>query len=300
MGLDLGNPRLRDAVGIAIVVVSSLCIAFVPSSAKLALDDGASLIALLMSRCLIGAILLLPVTLYRQGMITIPARYLPRILMVTVFNIGMIACMYSAVEYIDIGLATLILYIFPLGIALLSHLTGKERINFRQWVAIACLLAGLCFLMMDTVQIGSKYGLILSFASMVFAMLFIMNASTLTSELGAAVINLHANLWSVVYFIVALILIPGLDFLYPVTADGWFAIISNGVFYMLGYWLFFEGCRFVGVTRASLLTLVDPLFAALMAIVFLGQMLNVMEWFGFAVILISLITFELKRDHKEG
>ena len=48
--------------GIAIVLLSSFFFAFVPTSAKIALDSGVSLMALLMSRCLIGLIILAPLT----------------------------------------------------------------------------------------------------------------------------------------------------------------------------------------------------------------------------------------------
>ena len=48
--------------GIAIVLLSSFFFAFVPTSAKIALDSGVSLIVLLMSRCLIGLIILAPLT----------------------------------------------------------------------------------------------------------------------------------------------------------------------------------------------------------------------------------------------
>ena len=47
-------------LGIILVVISSICFAFVPNSAKIALDEGCSLSFLLLSRYAIGAGLLLP------------------------------------------------------------------------------------------------------------------------------------------------------------------------------------------------------------------------------------------------
>jgi len=95
---------------------------------------------------------------------------------------------------------------------------------------------------------------------------------------------------------IAVLLPLGQNIALPQTTTGWIAILSNGTFYMLGYWLFFEGCRMIGVTRASILTLVDPLFAAIIAILFLGQFLTIFEWTGFAIILGGLLVFEIRKS----
>ena len=99
----------RDAVGVATVVLSSLCIAFVPSSAKISMDEGASLMALLVSRCLIGALLLLPIVVMQSPTLLIPRALLTRTIIATFFSVGMIGCLYSAVQFVDVGLAVLIL-----------------------------------------------------------------------------------------------------------------------------------------------------------------------------------------------
>ena len=125
-------------------------------------------------------------------------------------------------------------------------------------------------------------------------------SSDLTDRLGSATVNLQTNIWSVVILSLTLFLPLGLEITLPVTTKGWITILSNGTFYMLGYWLFFEGCRIIGVTRASVLTLVDPLFAAIIAILFLGQFLTLFEWTGFVIILSALLVFETRKSKKTG
>ena len=286
----------RDAVGVATVVLSSLCIAFVPSSAKISMDEGASLMALLVSRCLIGALLLLPIVVMQSPTLLIPRALLSRTIIATFFSVGMIGFLYSAIQFVDVGLAVLILYMFPLGIAIWSHVSGRQKVNAVQWAAIAGLLAGLVLLMLDTVRVGSLNGLLLCFGSMICAMIYTTMSSDLADSLGSALVNLQTNIWSVAILSIAVLLPLGQNIVLPQTTTGWIAILSNGTFYMLGYWLFFEGCRMIGVTRASILTLVDPLFAAIIAILFLGQFLTVFEWTGFAIILGGLLVFEIRKS----
>ena len=65
--------------------------------------------------------------------------------------------------------------------------------------------------------------------------------------------------------------------------------------------LYFKGAKFIGATRASFLACLEPLFAALLAILLLGQLLSIKEWAGFFVILSSVLIFEIlsgaKRDN---
>ena len=288
---------LRDAHGIALVVISSICIAFVPSAAKISMNEGASLVALLISRCLIGAVMLLPVIVVQRRTLLIPRTLLAKTIIAAIFNVAMIGCLYSAVQLVDIGLAILVLYMFPIGIAIASHVSGRQKVNAIQWGAVAGLLAGL-LLLLDTMQIGSLNGLLLCFGSMVCAMLYTMMSSDLADSLGSALVNLQNNIWSFVILSLVLFLPLGQEIALPETTRGWIAILSNGTFYLLGYWLFFEGCRLIGVTRASILTLVDPLFAALVAILFLDQHLSSFEWIGFVIILSALLVFEIRKSGK--
>ena len=260
------------------------------------MDEGASLMALLVSRCLIGALLLLPIVVMQSPTLLIPRALLTRTIIATFFSVGMIGCLYSAVQFVDVGLAVLILYMFPLGIAIWSHVSGRQRVNAVQLAAIAGLLAGLVLLMLDTVRVGSLNGLLLCFGSMACAMIYTTMSSDLADSLGSALVNLQTNIWSVAILSIAVLLPLGQNIALPQTTTGWIAILSNGTFYMLGYWLFFEGCRMIGVTRASILTLVDPLFAAIIAILFLGQFLTILEWTGFAIILGGLLVFEIRKS----
>ena len=57
--------------------------------------------------------------------------------------------------------------------------------------------------------------------------------------------------------------------------------------------LYFKGAKLIGATRASFLACLEPLFAALLAILLLGQLLFIKEWVGFIVILLSVLIFEI-------
>jgi drug/metabolite transporter (DMT)-like permease len=56
---------------------------------------------------------------------------------------------------------------------------------------------------------------------------------------------------------------------------------------------FVPGARILGAIRASMLTLVEPPTAALVAWLIFGETFNALQWVGFATVLLSLLMFEI-------
>ena len=199
---------------------------------------------------------------------------------------------YHAVDYLDVGLVMLILYCFPIGVAFISYLRGKTEILLIQWLSIVVLICGL-YLMLST---GDKtlnlYGLFISFMGLLFFIAFIVTASDLTEQIGATTFNLYISLIGMVFLTVGFILPLGFEINLPLTNTGSLAIFANGLFYVLSWVLFFKGASIIGATRSSMLACVEPLFAALLAIILLGQLLSVTEWVGFFIVLTSIYSFE--------
>ena len=102
--------------------------------------------------------------------------------------------------------------------------------------------------------------------------------------------NFHINLWSSL-LLGFLIFLPDIIFKLPENPKGWLAVFSNGFFYVLSYFLFYEGSKRIGITRTSVLATMEPLFAAIFALILLKQFLNLTETFGFIIICWSMLCF---------
>ena len=135
--IKLLNKRWK---GIAIVLLSSFFFAFVPTSAKIALDSGVSLMVLLMSRCLIGLIILAPLTYGLREPIFVDRGNIPTLIFVSIISVCLIASTYHAIEYISIALVLMIIYLFPIGVALITTFKGEEHLSRTQWFSIIGVL----------------------------------------------------------------------------------------------------------------------------------------------------------------
>ena len=276
--------------GIAIVLLSSFFFAFVPTSAKIALDSGVSLMVLLMSRCLIGLIILAPLTKILGHPILIDRSKVLPLIFVSIVSVCLIASTYHAIEYISIALVLMIIYLFPIGVALITTIRGEEKLERSQWISIIGVLLGLGILILDEPSATSLYGISISLIGLLLFITFVYFTGKLVDEIGSATINLHLSFFSIIVLIIYISFLP-VELTLPANNSGWLGVIGNGVFYVLSYVLFFIGSKAVGITTASVLALTEPLFATIVALFILNQYLSLQEFSGFFVTICFLSIF---------
>ena len=283
--------------GIAIVLLSSIFFAFVPTSAKIALDSGVSLMVLLMSRCLIGLIILAPLTYSLREPIFVDRSKIPTLIFVSIISVCLIASTYHAIGYISIALVLMIIYLFPIGVALITAIRGEEHLSQTQWFSMIGVLVGLGILILVEPSKTSFYGIFISAIGLILFIAFIYLTGKLVNEIGSVTINLQLSFFSVILLIIYILFVP-VELSLPSNNYGWLGILGNGMFYVLSYVLFFIGSKAIGITTASVLALTEPLFATIVALFILNQYLSLQELSGFFVTLCFLSSF-LIFAHKE-
>ena len=285
--------------GIAIVLLSSIFFAFVPTSAKIALDSGVSLMVLLVSRCLIGLIILAPLTYSLREPIFVDRSKVPTLIFVSIISVCLIASTYHAIEYISIALVLMIIYLFPIGVALITAIKGEEHLSQTQWFSMIGILVGLGILILDEPSKTSFYGIFISAIGLLLFIAFIYLTGKLVNEIGSVTINLQLSFFSVILLIIYILFVP-VELSLPSNNNGWLGILSNGMFYVLSYVLFFIGSKAIGITTASVLALTEPLFATIVALFILNQYLSLQELVGFIVTLCLLSLFLIFAHKEDG
>ena len=290
--------KKNDFSGVLIVILSSIFFAMVPSSAKIALDNGASLLVLLFSRCLIGLILLTPLVFFKKQKVFYSSIIFFKLIFISLVSVSLIAVTYHAIEFLNIALVLMISYLFPLGIALITYLTKEEFFQPIQWFCILFIIFGIGLIIIDGSFEGKIYGFFISILGLLLMIVFIYFSSKLADLTGSAIMNFHINLWSSL-LLGFIIYATDIIIKFPVNSKGWLAILSNGIFYVLSYYLFYEGSKKIGITRTSVLATMEPVFAAVFALILLKQFLNITETFGFTIIILSIFFFERFRINKK-
>lgn len=271
-------------------------VSFMPVAAKLAYQGGANPLAVMTARCILGMLGLglfcwlwkLPLHLrgpaFRFGAVTGLAQ------------VGASAGILAAIAFIDISLATLIVFIHPLLIAVINHLRGAATLTMPQFACVLAALFGLALALAVDFSTLDPLGLILAFIGMLAATVMVLSVFRTSRLVGPVPANLHMTIWASAVFLVAAIGGPALELydpaVFPVTALGWAGLVATGISFTLGYVLFFSGAAIIGPTRASILSISEPLMTIAFAIALIGEHLSWMQWIGVACVIASLAGVE--------
>lgn len=280
----------RDSLGYLYMAGSATGVVFLPTTAKLALEDGSNVLTVAFVRAIIAVAILVIAALTVKQKLGLPKGLFWHSLAVGIGGAAFVYGMYGAILTINISLALLILFLFPMFVAAWEHVSGATKLQSMQWVWGLVAVAGLALI------VGVKFGEI-SLLGIALAMLAMFASVVITlvnvrvvDRTGSLVANLHMSIWGVLFFGAGLLVFGG--YVLPQTTIGHVGLLGNGFFYCLSWVSFFAGARILGATRAAMITLMEPPLAALFAWLIFGETFTPIQWIGFAAVLGSLFLFE--------
>lgn len=204
---------------------------------------------------------------------------------------------YSSMRLSGVAIGTVIsLASAPFFTALLECLISKKPVTTNWLISFAIGVVGIVLLTMgkiDDIQQHSQsmhyyIGMLLGLIAGLSYALYSWAAKCLINR------DIHSkSAMSGMFGLAALILLPTL----LVTGDNLFASTSNSLvaLYMaiipmfLGYVLFGYGLNYVEASQATLLTLLEPALATVMAVFIVGEKFSTIGWVGFVLILLCLL-----------
>ncbi|MEQ8654320.1 MAG: DMT family transporter [Kiloniellales bacterium] len=284
-------------VAISWLLLSSGLVAFLPITAKLAYLGGSEPYTLLALRSVIAVALLGLALLIARRVPRLPRRLLPTSFLAGAGAAGFLYGFYNAIVTIDIGLAMLITYLYPILLASIEHATGRTPFtSFRLFWSLAAL-TGLGIMLAADLTNLDPAGLAFAFFGMLSITVATLAGMRLVWDIGVLEANFHATLWSVPLFLSALFLFGSVQL--PQTGIGWLGVLGNAIAATTAWICFILGAKIIGTGRAAMITTVEPLFAVLMASLFFGEHLAPLQWFGLALVLLALAALESPKRWRE-
>lgn len=204
---------------------------------------------------------------------------------------------YSAMHLSGVAIGTVVsIATAPLFAVLLEYLISKKKIS-RQWL-LSFVVGALGILLLALGKDASPHethnplqqvlGILLGcIAGLTYA-----SYSWVTRRLIETGVHAQSAM-SALFGGAALLLLPSLYF----TGDNLFSSATNSAvsLYMaiipmfLGYLLFAFGLRFIAASQATLITLIEPLLATLLAVFILGERFQNIGWLGVCLVTLCLV-----------
>jgi drug/metabolite transporter (DMT)-like permease len=276
----------RSAVGLLLVLYSALGFGLLPIFALLAYRGGIDVITLLAVRFVLSALVLLAWLLpARAGRGLAPlAGALPGLVGLGVCYTLQSGFYFSAVRYISASLASILLYSYPAFVCLLAFLVEKERPSARTLGALAVSLAGVLLVLGSSLGTAHPAGVLLALGAAGVYSAYITLANRVLRRVeplaALAVITLVTSL-----LYVGVGLASGrLELAFAPSA--WLPIgLMITVSTLLAIPAFFRGIEILGSSRASIVSMTEPLFTIGVSVLLFGDRLGWQQILGGVLVL---------------
>lgn len=209
-------------------------------------------------------------------------------------------CFFLSVRLTGVAIGTVLsIGSAPVFAGLFESFVMKKPPSRKWMMATVLTIAGCAILFFNKeLVVFSPLGAMFAIAAGLLFALYTLNNKRIVEENGAL------KTVAVVFTISAMMLLPFMFFFESngiLTKTGIFSILYIGVVTTaIGYVLYSVGLKNVTSSSATTIALAEPLTAAILSVVVVGEYLNASGWFGVFMILIGLVILSMKQKHKQA
>jgi len=272
-------------VGIVLVAISAAAFGTLAILGRYAYAEGMDTLTVLFLRFSLSAIVMAVLLVTRREPLPRGLTLLQLVGMGAVGYVGQAFSYLTALKYASSGLVALLLYLYPVFVAILSAIWLREQITRIKAAALGLALVGTAL----TVGPGGGQflGVLLAISAAAIYSVYIMVGAQVMKQVSAiqssTVIFASAGGMSG-------ILMMGNGPHLPATGAGW-AVIGSIVLIatVLPVVAFLAGLERIGPTNAAMLSTLEPVVTVLLAAMLLGETLKPITLLGGGLILVAVL-----------
>ena len=280
-----------SGVGSAVAFASAIVFATGITLVAAVYQHGANVHAVNLTRVLtLASVMAITLAIARMSP-ALPPRTALRCVLIGVLFCAEIYGLLSSVKYIPVGLAMLIMYTYPLMIAVVGWLTGAEPFTLDRLFAILAAFAGLALALhaphADIDWRGVAWAV---FTAVVFSAVLIVSGRTMRG-VDRRILMLYLTSTAVVIVgVTSLALVP-LE--WPRTDHGWTLLAVSTGLYVLATTLLFTAVKMIGPMRTAIIDNSAPIWAIALGALLLGERLSAVQLFGGALVIGAVLLVQL-------
>jgi drug/metabolite transporter (DMT)-like permease len=277
---------MQQRTGAALVLASAVAFGVMPVFGKLAFQAGVGVATLLCIRFLMAAPLLWGLTLARGGMPRMPLGVMARALALGAVGYALQAGLYFlALQRMDAGVLSLILYSYPALVTGAAILLGREPANRRRLAALVTASAGLVLVVAGTgAGAFDLAGAALGAGAALAYTTYILVSDVVTAKVPPLPLAALVATGAAVTLTATALLTGSFDTGFA--AEGWLWLgLAAFVSTVVAVVLFFSGMSRVGPSTAAILSTLEPPVTVSLAFVTFGQGLGALQLLGALAVL---------------
>ena len=201
--------------------------------------------------------------------------------------------LFKAFELIEVPVAVLTYFVYPLLTGFAAAAIGLEALSSRGVAAALAAFAGLALIIGAHPGGFATLGIVAALASACCRVMLLLITRAALAGTEARLITWYSLLSSTALF-TALALATGI-WQPPTSALGWLALLGLGLSATVAILAVYMSTVRIGPFRTALFMNLEPVLTAIGSAIFLGEVLNALQVLGGAIMLAALVTFQLRR-----
>lgn len=283
-------------VAIFLVLLSAAAFGSMAIFAKAAYAAGLTPTMLLALRFALAAAMLAPLVRLRRAPLPRGRALAGFVLMGLLYN-AQAQSYFTALVHASSGLVGLLLYVYPVLVALLAAALGWETLDRRTGAILALAIAGMAITLGGDLQ-GTPLGIALGLLAAAIYAVYIVTGSRVTQGhtdplAGTLVIMTVAAAGN------GVLALAGGSTL-PANADGWLAAVAIAALTAVAIATFLVGIKHIGPAQASIISTLEPVVTLCLGIALLGEAVSVAQLGGGAMVLAAVVMLALRPHTQDG
>ena len=292
----------KTYIGILLIILSALGFSFLPLFALYAYKSGITVPTLLLIRFFTAAVLFfIYIFFFVKHPVLTFKNILHFILLGGVCYTLQSTFYFNSVKYISPSLAVLILYTFPVFVAVLSFIFFKESLNKKTILSIVLSFSGLVVITAAGTGNINITGVISGLLAAVTYSAYIVLGSHVIKHMPSIVTSAWVTLFATLGILVTGLPNGEINFAFNPAAllpAAGIALFST----VLAIFTFFKGLEYLSPTKASILSMLEPVFTIILTALLLNGFMNLFQLAGGVIVLAgaALTILMQKPVEKEG
>ncbi len=278
-------------IGPAVLGASSFACADVLS--KVVLIDGADVLTMSAVRAVLGVAMLFA----WLKLVPPPAAFTLRATWVSlglgVLFAGNVFLLFKAIETVEVPIAILTYFVYPLLTGLAAAASRLEQITWRGAAAAVAAFLGLALMIGAHPTALAAGGILAALGAALCRVVILLVTRALLSGADPLRITWYSLVSSTVVFVIAGL--AAWNWQPPATTSGWLALIVLSAAVTTGLLGVFASTMRIGPFRTALFMNLEPLLTTIGSALFLAEVLTPLQALGGVVMLAALVMFQLRR-----
>jgi len=281
----------RVALGPGVIAAASFAIS--DAFAKVVFAGGGDVLTLALIRGVIGLAILFVYLRFGPAPVGETARTRLIALGLGVLFAAVVYGLFEAIALINVPIAVLTYFIYPLLTGIGGWMFGIERLSWQGALAATAAFCGLAVMIGAYPQPLSALGISLALGAALSRAVFLLVARIELQGADPRMTTWHSLVSSTAIFAIAALLTT--NWHPPHNTIGWFSVLLVSVATASGILMLYVSTSRIGPFRTALIMNLEPLLASLISVPLLGEIITPVQTMGGVVMLGALVAFQIWR-----